>query len=548
VLLHRVTRSLPFALGFLLCFPLVHVLFHYHLVYTVLACFAALSVAISPSPMRWAGLWTVLAVLVVWRLDTGVAALMAIPFFIAFVYLTAESKFSHGAFLRGTGMFAAVVGVLFLSAVALRGFDSLTDHIRLILGYLAANQEHGLPFLSHTSDHWFLILHVLLPAASVVCLVWIFISLRQTPKPDAERRKWHTIAAFFFMVSLANFPRGLIRHGFPENTELFLAGTFFIALALFIGGFVRDKQQRLSVFGLSAVLIVLVLKFFPHDNEVSFSGEVLAQNKLRHLDRHIAAHPDGSRWQGENHEHRHRMASFREYANSMLAPQETFLDFSNHPMLYFYSERKVPGYFCQNLQNTTTNRMRRHLLNAAALEYCPLVIYSSVPPGWYDSPDGVPNFLRHYLIAEHIHRHYEPRDTVAGFAVWGRKTNRGPMVFSEVDYAHSARFAGAYVAAEQGKAIGPEHLLPETDERRNGGIWLRITIQSESEIHATYAMTDTAGTTMAVADFKAIAGVHQYALRISAHPVWHADTPLTGSLRLYGPAEATEVLMIKENK
>jgi len=550
-LLLRVNLSVPFSLGFLLVFPLTHVLFHFHLIYTVFAGLVAISLVLNPSFKRWLAFWGVLALLMVWRMDTGVAALMTAPFFLAFLQFTEKRSFSIGPFLIGSGLFFLGLIVLFLAAGLLRSVDSLAEHVQLILGYLGANREHGLPFLTHSPDHWFLIHHVLMPATALVSIAWIFFKLRSGAELSANRKTWLILSAFFFMVSVANFPRGLIRHGYPENSEFFLVGTFFIALIFLIVGvcYQKSENEQAALFGLSSLLVVLVLKFFPHDNALSFEGKILADNSLRHFDIHLASNPEGNRWNQPNTAHRNKISEFRDYLDKTLAPGQTFLDFSNHPMLYFYSERRVPGYFCQNLQNTTTNRMRKHLLEQTDLESTPLVVYSSVPSGWYDAPDGVPNFLRHYLIAEHIHRNYEPLDTIAGFAVWGLKTGAGPYVSSEVDYAMSARFAGRAIAGLNGQAL-PEanHQLPSPEERQNSGYWLRFKIRSDHEMSGTYRMTDSTGTDAAVAHFALKRGEHLYALRISAHPVWYSDLPLTGTFSSEVSSLIAETTLIPINE
>ena len=110
-----------------------------------------------------------------------------------------------------------------------------------------------------------------------------------------------------------------------------------------------------------------------------------------------------------------------------LSEEQTFLDFSNNPMLYYYCQRSVPSYFCQSLQNTVTDFQQLSQLNKIDTSLVPIVIYQNIPRGWGDQTDDVPNNMRQYLIAEFIYQHYEPYTVINHKAIWTTKSFKSSL-------------------------------------------------------------------------------------------------------------------------
>jgi hypothetical protein len=111
--------------------------------------------------------------------------------------------------------------------------------------------------------------------------------------------------------------------------------------------------------------------------------------------------------------------SVKRYADSSLAPNETFFDFTNRGLLYFLLDRdspirqiEVPQYETDALQHDVIAR----------IETNPRVRVAIVPaiPG-ASSVDGVPNELRAPLVWQYLQTHFEPAFSEGEVAIWRRK-------------------------------------------------------------------------------------------------------------------------------
>jgi hypothetical protein len=123
-------------------------------------------------------------------------------------------------------------------------------------------------------------------------------------------------------------------------------------------------------------------------------------------------------------------------------------------MLYYYCNRRIPGYFNQNLQNTVDDYLQLHLLQYLNPDEVPVVVFSNYPPNWFDATDGVPNVMRYYLIAEYIFANYRPLGIINKKSIWGKKESNYSWDFQEIDtlvsqtklfdYKKAAYYTGEY--------------------------------------------------------------------------------------------------------
>lgn len=102
----------------------------------------------------------------------------------------------------------------------------------------------------------------------------------------------------------------------------------------------------------------------------------------------------------------------------MLGEGETFFDFSNTPMLYYYLEKEVPSFFFQNPQNVHSMTLQEDWVRRMPEFKVPVVLFRHDPPNWWDATDGVPNTLRHAIMSRYLQRHYRFDRTAAGYEIW----------------------------------------------------------------------------------------------------------------------------------
>jgi hypothetical protein len=174
--------------------------------------------------------------------------------------------------------------------------------------------------------------------------------------------------------------------------------------------------------------LIFFLKYFTIEKEASALNTFLSNPTLSQLDHKLSAPNFNGRITGENDFTEKTYADLKLFLDQNIKNNQTFLDFSNTPMLYYYCQRKVPSYFCQNLQNTVDDYLQMEQIKRINPNEVPIVIYSNYPKNWWDNTDGVSNIMRQYLLAEYIHKMYKPYAVINNHSIW---------ITKEIDLDHS---------------------------------------------------------------------------------------------------------------
>jgi hypothetical protein len=240
----------------------------------------------------------------------------------------------------------------------------------------------------------------------------------------------------------------------------------------------------------------------------------------------------------------------RDFLKGNFSEKATFLDFSNTPMLYFYTQRNVPSYFNQYMQNTVDEYLQAENLKKLSKMEVPVVVYANVPKSWFDCTDGVENSLRYYLIAEHIFQHYRPFAILSKHSIWlqnGLNLSRGnypPDTISakpqQTELKKLAWLEG--LRAEQyslptlftwqqsamtKSAQGYEVKLPESIDKTTGNYMeLELLNRTQAEMNGMLILgkdSVDAGAFRFVVMNKP--GVQKYRIRISTQYAWYSRQP-----------------------
>lgn len=357
------------------------------------------------------GLWSVF--LVIWKIDLGVSNILALG-----ITLLVTTLFRKGAFqnlkklLLAATIIGAFVGLIFVLINSFGQVD-LVHHLKLAKDYFSAGQAHGFEKLSRETDRLFYLHHLVFPSATTLMVVLAVIGLaRKKLKPS-----FGILSILFLGIFIiANAQRGLVRHGFMEQTDLHLASFTFLLGALAISKLFSGKWL-IPAF-------VASLTVFPALTKVpSTRGHLSLLTELQR-----AKYTDlSSPWEGKtrfvdsedflNKNH----GEFKEFMNMNFGNDASFIDMSNTPMWYYYTLRQVPSYFNQYLQNTVTPFLQNSNLERLHDMNLPVAIFSRWPESWWDRTDRVPNTIRYHFITQHIFKNYSPHSIQSGRFVWLEK-------------------------------------------------------------------------------------------------------------------------------
>lgn len=113
---------------------------------------------------------------------------------------------------------------------------------------------------------------------------------------------------------------------------------------------------------------------------------------------------------------------FKNIFDTLLKPEETFLDFANITSMYAMTERIRPCYVGQTPSLLTDLYSQECYLNEIAEYSCPLVVVGTTESSYLQQMVGVPHNIRYYKIAEYIYNRYRPLVAFNEFAIWCEKS------------------------------------------------------------------------------------------------------------------------------
>lgn len=363
-----------------------------------------------PTALRFAAVWVSALLLLLWRVDFGLVALLTLGAIVG-GYLLAGHRGRLRAVARSLAAVAsAVAGALLV--VALAGGGGATAALFHSYGYRLVTRTR--PEIIDGYGIAAVLQYYLLPAIALVYIIDYAVRRLRRRRVTPSRAMLAAIATFSLVISL----RSLERHSLIESFSDYL---FLFLLAALPFLFDRlPRHQREAGFLLAVVLMAVV---------------ALPPANYRRGDPRVrSALPTGSvfefrPWQGDEprvsfHAERHR--SLVDFLRRELSGDETFFDFTNSPLLYVLAEKEFPTWMIPNLIQTSEPAQARVVADLEELRKAsrlPFVVFKQGNYFW-DNTDDVPNEVRCYRIAEYIYRHYEPWNSIGRYEVWRERGSR----------------------------------------------------------------------------------------------------------------------------
>lgn len=360
-----------------------------------------------PSFSRFCLHWLMILFLVVFRLDFGPAAMVGTIFVLSVLLL--RDRINHRTdnalplkvlFLSALCTFGiafiAYCGLLYLSGNNI--FSTLSVNIQFIT-YQAPIQAYQ-RFYNEMSFK-VILEYIVFP---IIALFFIAYFVLDHIFCNHERKETQIILAFIAAMTLALSIRTVQRHSMAEGFNAILYPLLLILIPLNLK--FRGKQlQYIAIIGLLILYIIVVPSF-----------SVIAPNKNVKLFEYHPWTPDESRIIDDRSNYR----NLTDFLGNTLAPDETFYDFSNAPLIYVFTNREFVQYLIPNIYQSSEvpqyDTIRR-LDTLYQQQSVPIVLFKQ--SNWWDQVDGVPNEIRSYRITEYIYSHYRPAGYIDNkFQIW----------------------------------------------------------------------------------------------------------------------------------
>lgn len=360
------------------------------------------------------GFWSIF--LICWRIEVGVSSVCGSIFLMGLYLITNFKKellidILKAFALIGVSLLAIALSVIFIWHI------NLWENFMQAREYFGANQAHGFPDIAFNHDRLYFYHYFIFPVIAILTFLFVLFKYR---KEQSENIRFLNLALLFLIIYyFANAQRGLVRHSIFEGSDLYISSFFYLLIALF--SYYLTRQYKYAKYIFIAVFIFIVNNFeLPSNNNYQNNYERLCfafkmPRQVQKVNYKI------NRVTETDNFAKRRYTDFKQLLDNNFEPDATFIDFSNSPMLYFYTKRRVPSYFNQYMQNTVTENLQLKNIKYLKQLNIPIVVFSSVPETIWDNLDSVPNTIRHNKIVRYIYKNYQPYTVLNGHYIWVKK-------------------------------------------------------------------------------------------------------------------------------
>lgn len=360
--------------------------------------------------------------LIFWKIDIGFACFFSgLITIIIYVFAHYKTQLNFKALVKGFIYFIMLCIIIFAVFYLIFGNKFIVS-IDDVLSFYNSVQAYGFPDLAEISNVFYYLVHYFVFPIIIVCLILysVIVLFKQAGHSD-KSSKVLIIYIFIGLFYLMNFQRGLVRHCLIENTDHTLTsfGFFLLGGSIFLYKSSLSETKKFIFFTILSSVLVLAFKFPPNAvRKTSLFGQFVEKTDsfpvINESDHMIPRAIEDTLYARKNYN------DLVLFLKTNLKPDETFIDFTNSPMIYFYAHRENPFYFNQSLYNAHDEYLQKRFIEQALQHKTLFVLFSKYPVSSGDNLDGIPNAARHYLIAEFIYLHYKPYAYINNFCIWKR--------------------------------------------------------------------------------------------------------------------------------
>ena len=258
------------------------------------------------------------------------------------------------------------------------------------------------------------LVYFVVPALIAIFLLPILQKIIRKQEQDNDWIFLFLYVTFFFGIS-----RMMVRHTFVE-----LAIGTYVAEILLFALLVSSVVRSYKVVAFVGVFFIYVASCTHAQQDsvmLHVSSVSVAVNSVHLKQDEFFKYPA--------EDDKNQITAYKNFFDSMLKPDETYLDFSNQTLFFATVGRKSPVYINQfpamvngvkgQLQALQTIEKKIDKIKFVVMPYLqrPNVQYSCLT-----TIDGILNLDRYYLLTEYITKHYRPFCRVGFFAVWCKKS------------------------------------------------------------------------------------------------------------------------------
>lgn len=383
--------------------------------------------------------------LLAWRFDMASTFIVLIPLlFLYYALVDPRYKINYGSLLKALA-WISLSGVLIIAVISIyRGFNPIEKLINMY-NYCMSTQSYGYPEIGSMNSDTFKMHYFVFPIT--VCILVIVLALRFKSLNTSKSQRLAYLSLFFLCIFyFINFNRGLVRHGLIEGTDAFTSSFIYIIIACAPFVLLKKQNQVVKFCAFCLISFFAIVSFKIPDQTDSKSLFELLQIKLKNQKHENPLKLNGrlKNIPADSGEVYRPIVSF---IKKHTSEKETFIDFACKPVLYYYAGKETPSWVYQNALCLHNDFLQNNFIEELADYQTPYLLYS-YNPETFDQVDQVPDFLRHYKLAEYFYTHYSPYVILGKFCLWKsnsvRDVNQKDTLF---------RFEKTEIAADSNQII-----------------------------------------------------------------------------------------------
>lgn len=417
--IYKLSHNPYVAIFITLIFPLTAELIHLRHSIAFLAIFLLHAIIHRKASLRsYLLLFICIAFLIFWRMDIGYPSVVAITGTL-FIYWINEKKFSIDLklFLKSLSIFSLSC-LLLLSLVALYRHINIFDKLLNGFHYLTSAQSYGYVSMGDPFTSVFKMQHFIFPLVMIlgVCVLLAFFKRYTISR---SQRFVYTSFIFLTIYYFVNFQRGIVAHTFAAGSDGWLSPFLFLILggSIYLFMYKRSQLSKFVIFVSMVAFLIINYKYPALANPQNiYSQTALKINAFQVISpaKSITRCIDDMKYEREH------FSNFKNFIDEHLSHKQTFIDFSNAPMLYYYTGKLSPSYFYQNPLTNHNDELQNNFISELNNYDAPFIVFSNLPETYWDNVNGVPNALRHYRMAEYFYQNYKPFTLIDNLCIWKR--------------------------------------------------------------------------------------------------------------------------------
>ncbi len=425
ILLKKITKNIYIAFFFTLFFPFTEILLPTYFNIIIIGILAIHRILNKPT--AWNYFWLLLSIvfLIIWRIDIGTGVLLAaiITPVIVMINYQKDILFRYKLFFKAL-LYFALCFLFIITFLLISTHGDVFTRFREVLAYLSSSQSYGNIDLTFNKDFAYFVQYFIFPTAITFLFLYLIIFAKKSHYHNEIDKNTFVILVFLCVFYLVNFQRGLVRHSFVESWDTALSSYAFFILCGSIYIFFNKLSPSITFtfFVIISSLVIFSFKF-PKESITTNNPYQLFVDKTKALASFQPSYSKINRVLPDKNYSDSCYSGICNFFKLSLKNDETFMDFSNSPMLYFYSNKENPDYFDQPTLSNHNEFLQGCFLKNISTYKIPYVVFSKYPEAWWDNVDGIPNSLRHYRIAEYIYSHYEPFIIINNYCLWKEKNS-----------------------------------------------------------------------------------------------------------------------------